>query len=252
MKLSYFLNEYLKERPLFLSLIRAKEAWLFQKYLPINHPSVDVGCGDGFFANLAFGRIDTGIDLPSSRINEAGSKKVYRELLVFDGRRIPIKSNSTATCISNCVMEHVEDPGELIKEIFRITKPGGRFFVTVMAKPWEDNLIGGKILGKTYRNWLRKIQVHLNLLTEAEWSRRFKRQGWIISGKTGYLSPRAANLIEIAHYLSLPSLISYKLTKKWALVPGINLLPVKHLAGIMGKNVKPETSGAILYVLQKP
>ena len=42
-----YLSIYLRHRPLFLSLIRAKEAAMFQKFLPLKRPALDVGCGDG-------------------------------------------------------------------------------------------------------------------------------------------------------------------------------------------------------------
>ena len=94
------LKKYLKFRPLFLSLIRSKEAWLFQKYLPLKPPSFDLGCGDGFFAKTTFGKIDIGLDVTDSRIKEAEEQGVYKKLVVYNGRKIPLKSRSIKTVIS--------------------------------------------------------------------------------------------------------------------------------------------------------
>jgi len=53
---------YLLERPLFLAVLLAKEAELYQSRFPLKHPVLDVGCGDGFFAWIAFRKtkIDVG------------------------------------------------------------------------------------------------------------------------------------------------------------------------------------------------
>lgn len=48
---------------------------MYQKYKPFNAPILDIGCGDGFFAKIAFGRIDIGLDVKNSEINEAKEKK---------------------------------------------------------------------------------------------------------------------------------------------------------------------------------
>ena len=93
--LEYFLKLYLQERPVFLSLIRAKEAQLFQKYLPLRKPILDYGCGDGFFASVTLGkkgltriesefsqiksgsvRIEVGLDMKNSRIGEAEKEDI--------------------------------------------------------------------------------------------------------------------------------------------------------------------------------
>ena len=246
MNLQYFLKKYLKDRPLFLSIIRAKEAWLFQKYLPLKKPVLDVGCGDGFFAEVAFGRINIGLDVRDSRMRLA---KNYERLLEFDGINIPLKKNSVNTAVSNCVLEHVEELGPLLKDIYRVLRPRGTFLTTVMAKPWEENMMGALIMGVSYKNWMRQKQVHLNLLTNQKWREKFNKAGFIIKEEIGYLDVQTCRLIEIAHYLSVPSLISYVLFKKWVMWP--NFIPTTWLASKIGKNTNYENSGAIFFVLEK-
>lgn len=238
-----YLEKYLAERPLFLSLIRAKEAWLFQRYLPLKKPVLDLGCGDGFFAKTAFGHLDIGLDVADSRIDEI-ENGIYKKTVVCDGKKMPIEP--MATVVSNCVLEHIENLDQVLGETYRILKPGGVFLTTVMSSPWENNLF---INFGMYRKWMRYKQVHLNLLSDSEWEFRFKKAGFKVKEKTGYLSPTACKLIDICHYLSLPSLISYILRKKWDW--GWHWYPVDWLVKIMSENVETNKSGAIFFVLEK-
>lgn len=244
-----WLNSYLAERPLFLSLIRAKEAWLWQKYLPLKKPVADVGIGDGFFAKITYKKVDIGLDLLDSRMNEAKGIGVYDRIIEFDGRKIPLKKSSVNTVVSNCVLEHVEDLPVLLSEIYRILKPKGMFITTVMAKPWEENLAGAMFMGNSYKNWMKRKQVHINLLSYQQWKWAFIKSGFTVKENIGYLTPRACKWLDVCHYLSLHSLINYKLTGKWTFIP--NFFPVRLIEKKFEKNCDPKESGAIFWVLTK-
>lgn len=262
-----YLKAYLCERPLFLSLIRAKEVFLFQKYLPMKPPILDIGCGDGFFANVTFAKnfqfpsanwrtnfqLDVGLDLQNSRINEARKLGIYKKLVIYDGVKIPFPDNYFSTIVSNCVLEHVTHLDSVIGEAYRVLKPGGVFLTTVMAKPWEDNLFGAKILDDFYKKWMRKKQIHINLFTKRAWDKIFQDAGFKITNRVGYLSPSACQLIDISHYLSVPSLVIYKLLGKWVMFPGLftRICPVKYFTKVISKEIKANKSGAIFYQLAK-
>ncbi|MDP2726180.1 MAG: class I SAM-dependent methyltransferase, partial [Dehalococcoidia bacterium] len=51
--------------------------------------------------------------------------------VVFDGRHLPIRDASIDGIISIAVLEHVEEPGRLVAEMFRVLKEGGKFLITV-------------------------------------------------------------------------------------------------------------------------
>jgi len=51
--------------------------------------------------------------------------------IVFDGRELPIQDEAVDGIISTAVLEHVEDPIQLVLEMFRILKEGGQLLVTV-------------------------------------------------------------------------------------------------------------------------
>src|SRR3989344_3320248 len=262
MTLKYFLLSYLRQRPLLLTLMRAEEAFLYQKYLPLKPPILDIGCGDGFFAKIAFSKklktkgiiIDIGIDVKDSRIKEASKLGIYKKLVIYNGRKIPYPESYFSTIISNCVLEHVAHLNNMADEIYRVLKPGGVFLTTVMAKPWEEYLFGSLILGNWYKNWMRKKQVHLNLFSRKEWDEVFKKSSFQIKEKVGYLDKNASRLIDISHYLSLPSLLTHTLFGKWVVLPGLlcKFYLGGHLATITAKDTNPDQSGAIFYCLTKP
>lgn len=259
--ISRYLQSYLEQRPLFLSLIRAKEAEFFSRFMPFAHPVLDVGCGDGFFASVLFGqtmkshgrRIDVGLDVPDSRLSQASSMNIYTSLLSYDGHVMPFASRRFGTVISNCVLEHIPNIEEVVSEVYRVLKPGGTFVVSVMAHPWEEHLAGSLILGNSYKRWMRKKQVHFNLFTHKKWSELFVNAGFTLEQQIGYLNPAACRVIDIAHYLSIPSLLSYVLWKKWVIWPKFaHVYPISYLSHIIASDVPVDESGALFYVLRKP
>jgi SAM-dependent methyltransferase len=247
-----YLRTYLGSRPLFLSLIRSTEAALYAPHLPLRGPVLDVGCGDGYFAQTVFRTVDVGLDVGQSRIAEAKGKQVYGKLVTYDGRIFPFKNATFQTVVSNCVFEHIPDIRLLVSEIHRVLKPGGTLITTVMAKPWEEYLFGAMLMGNSYREYMRRKQVHLNLYTRIQWDAVFADAGFRIDTRTGYMDQGACRLMDISHYLSVPSLASYVLFKKWVLWPWMaNLYPVSYLSGRMAPSVGADRAGAIFYIVRK-
>lgn len=247
-----YLRIYSKERALFLSVLRAKEAALYQQFLPLKHSILDVGCGDGFFAHTTFGNkyIDVGLDIETSRIVQVQRGSPYKKIVTYDGYTIPFPNRSFQTVVINSVLEHVDDLQRVLSEIHRVLVPDGTCFATVMAEPWEQNLFGARIFGRWYQTWMRKKQVHTNLLSYHEWSRAFKRAKLTPKETIPYLSARAGAWLDILHYVSLPSLISYTVVKKWVLWP-TGWIPMKYFADLMDDEVAKEEAGALFFVLKR-
>ncbi len=217
-KLNLLTKRFMAGRPLFYSLIRPIEIYLMQQELQnVKGRVLDYGCGDGFLTELIFEGVDenkfnlTGVDLATSRINEAQDKQIYDELVVYDGRRLPFADNSFDVVISNSVLEHIPDLDQALVEMRRVLKPGGVFLATVMTDQWEQFLLGKKVLGDFYLRWLRKKQEHHQLLSAQKWQQQFEKHGFAVKKQVGYLPKRQTRWIEVLHYLSLPSLVSYKL-----------------------------------------
>lgn len=255
--MNYFRN-YLRQRPVFLSLIRGKEAELFQDVLPLPTPILDYGCGDGFFIKTAFverqGKIDVGIDIDRNVLEKAKKSEVYKKVVCHNSYTLPFKNNYFNSIVSNCVLEHVENLERDLGELFRILKPGGIFVCTVMTNKWEGYLFGKHFFGKYYKTWMKKKQIHVQLPSYKDWERIFKRSGLVVTEKVGYMDENASKWLDILHYVSAYSLIIKLLFGKWVLFPGMfDYLSVSSWMEKITKDKVPlSKSSAVLFVLEKP
>ena len=256
-KIDYFIKKYLENRPMFMAIIRSQEAMLFQKYQKyVKNKTLDFGCGDGFFAGLVFGKgkINVGLDLQNNkRIQEAIEEKIYKKISFYDGDTIPYPNNYFNTVVSNCVLEHIPNINFSLKEIFRVLKPGGFFLTSVMSDQWESNLVGSKIFGKTYLSYMRKTQVHYNLFSKKDWQTYFKKAGFKIQSIDGYLYKKSSFYLNLFHYLSIGSLISYKLFNKWVLfsIPFLNKIKTQLIKKTIVDENNPNKASALFFVLKK-
>jgi len=252
-RIDYFIKKYLENRPLFHAFIRPQEASLFyenQRY--IKSPILDFGCGDGFFSQIVFGKgkINIGLDLIKSRANEAEKENIYQKVVYYDEKTIPYPDDYFRTVISNCVLEHLPNLNYSLKEIHRVLKPGGYFLATVMTDRWEEHLLGSKIFGKFYKNFMRKIQQHHNLLTMKQWGNKFIKTGFKAIKSIGYFHQNLAQHNELFHYLSFPSFLSHKLFGRWVIFPKLNLSWKSYFKKIISSN-NPDSFAACFYLLWK-
>ena len=75
----------LRDLPYFRSLLRAVEARYYEGF-DLPGPILDVGCGDGHFATVAFDyKLDVGIDPWGGPIREASQRGAYLLLTQADG-----------------------------------------------------------------------------------------------------------------------------------------------------------------------
>ncbi len=250
--LDYFIQENLKSRPYFFSFIRPQEAVLFEKYKRYCKKIIlDFGCGDGFFAETIFGKntIDIGLDVPSSRMEMARKNNVYKKIISYEGIYIPLESSSVHSIISNCVFEHIPHIEMSLVEMNRILKPGGHLITSVMCSTWSENLNGKKFLGLPYVRWFNKMQEHNSLLSKKQWMELFEKNGFEIVKDEDYLYERASKMVEINHFLSLPSLILHALTGKWTFGSPHSKVEMKSIHTLIGSDKK--NPSACFFVLRK-
>jgi SAM-dependent methyltransferase len=96
----------------------------------------------------------------------------------LDIRSLSLEENSFPACHFDVVhashlIEHVNNPGAMLREVYRILKPGGRFFVTTPnIAGFQSRLFGSR--------WRSAIFDHLYLFSEATLSRLLKESGFSI------------------------------------------------------------------------
>lgn len=223
-----YLERYLRKRPAFLALVRGLECRLFEKVGVLDEPVLDLGCGDGYFASTAFSyQLFVGLDPDPGAVFEARKSGVYRNLVIAGQGHFPIRSNYFRTVIANCVLEHIPDLTLVLQEVHRVLMPRGRFIFGVPSHYFADMLLGTAILkqlgfrqwAQAYGTWFNRYSLHYHTDSPQVWHRRLSMYGFQVEQWQYYLSASAHRAFDLAHYLSVPRLISRKLTGKWVLFP---------------------------------
>jgi SAM-dependent methyltransferase len=213
--------------PYFRGFLRAIEARMIRG-IPLERPLLDVGCGDGHFAEVAFLEpVDVGLDPDPRSLREAGGRHAYRLVVAGEGARAPLAGGIFASAVSNSVLEHIPDVQPVLAEVARTLRPRGRFVFTVPNPGYLDHLsvpdalrrAGMRGAARRYREWFRRITRVHQLAWEPEWGDWLEKAGFGIERTLRYFSPRAMRVLEWGHYFGLPSLVARRLTGHWILSP---------------------------------
>ena len=213
-----YLFLHLRDLPFFRALVRSVEA-SYYKDLQLDAPILDVGCGDGHFASLAFDeKVDVGLDPWYGPIHEAGQRQCYRLLVEADAGVSPFPGEVFGSAISNSVLEHIPHIEKVLHETFRVLKPGAMFAFCVPNPAYFSELSLTRILGKRYERWFRRISRVEHADDPAVWQKRLQQAGFKLERWWHYFPPASMRMLEWGHYFGLPSWIIHALTGRWILV----------------------------------
>ncbi|HCT86535.1 MAG TPA: hypothetical protein DF296_15185 [Candidatus Margulisbacteria bacterium] len=125
---------------------RAKDEFILHKLIPFKQLSgnvLDMGCGTGRFLHVLETCFSNhfsdyqlfGLDMSDASINYASD---HSKALIVKGNAAVtgFADNFFSLVVTSDVLEHLEDDGAGLKEIFRILSPGGYVVVTVPAYQW--------------------------------------------------------------------------------------------------------------------
>lgn len=217
---------HLVSLPYFRSLMRAVEA-RFYKDIELPSPVLDLGCGDGHFASIAFNRqLEVGLDPWGAPIREAAHWGAYHSLTQADGNRMPFPDQTFASAVSNSVLEHIPYLDDVLQELHRVLQPGALFVFCGPNQNFLPSLSIGRFfdriklpgLAELYRRFFNRISRHYHSDPPEVWRARLERHGFEIIRWWHYFPPHAMQVVEWGHYFGLPYLINRKLSGKW--VPG--------------------------------
>ncbi len=251
----------LRELPAFRALLRAAEA-RFYADLPLRRPVLDLGCGDGHFATIAFpGGLEVGLDPWWGPLQEARARGHYTLLTHALGAAMPFAAGSFGTVVSNSVLEHIPEVDPVLAEVARVLQPGGSFYFCVPGPNFRRFLSVGRALdalrlhglAEAYRRLFDRISRHHTYDDAPGWQRRLTTAGLELERWWTYFSPGATAALEWGHPLGLPCVLVKALTGRWLLVPARwNLALTAALLRRFDREPLPVEGAYLFFVARKP
>jgi arsenite methyltransferase len=142
---------------------------------------LDLGSGGGIDVLLSARRVGStgkayGLDMTDEMLELANANKVKAgvtnvEFLKGEIEHIPLPDNSVDVVISNCVINLSADKDAVLREAFRVLKPGGRFAVS-------DVVTRGEMLPEIRKSVLLWVGCIAGALEETEYRKKLIAAGF--------------------------------------------------------------------------
>jgi len=199
-------------------------------------PILDVGCGDGLFAQIAFsGREIWGIDIDASEGRLAHKRATYAQIVLGDVTRAQMPNGFFASCVANCSLEHIPRIGDALSNIRRSLRPGAEAFLFVPNKEWASHMLlpralaamGFSSMARAVQQKVDSVFKHHHLYDEEGWRRLAVEAGFEVVSIEPVLSTATTVAFEVLLPPSLLALVNKKLTARWT-----NFPPLRKLAAL--------------------
>lgn len=216
-----------------------KLRWCLKDLGKVKGRVLDLGCGGGGMAKaIKHYRPDLevmGVDIIKEAIREAKKDDGGVEFMVMDAKKLRFKDNSFSAVVSFDVLEHIEDVKLVLREAYRVLKPGGVFHNFVPFERQSGTLYW---FLKVF-NWKgKKMAGHINVFDEKSLSRLLRETGFKIKSKK-FGNHWFYQLMDLIHHTSWQVLGKRPVRQKplglmKAIVAPIFYLESRLLAGISG------------------
>ncbi len=223
-----YFRRYLQFAPLALAIFRAIEANNIAGE-EMNGPLLDIGCGFGEFARAFFeSSVEMGLDISWKDITGARKIDRYKTLTCADARSLPYNNNYFNTVLSVSVLEHIEGADEVVKEVFRVLKPGGKFIFTANTERINEMLYWPKVfhkinsgnLEKQYSHYYNRLFKHQSLWSVEKWQHLLATEGFEIKICREIICRESTELFDLFLITAWPpQLIKLLIGRRWTWRP---------------------------------
>ncbi len=225
-------SRYFPHTPTALCIKECARLAALQNY-PVKGPILDVGCGDGLFAKIAFDSEEVwGIDIDAKEGRWAQASRAYAQIIIGDVTKAKLPVSFFTTCIANCSLEHVPDIQAALATIEASLMPGGTAYLFVPNKEWAAEMrtvrlaksaLGEKV-GTMFQAGIDEFFKHDHLYDEAGWRNVIEKSPLELLDIKPVLSTGTTRAFEAFLIPSLAGWVNKKLTTRWTNFPGIRSL----------------------------
>lgn len=256
-----FVAEYASLAPLALALERSLECQILSRYA-FERPVLDLGCGDGCFVEVLFGRgchIEHGLDPDPTELERARRRGVYGRLHQAYGDAIPLADASVATVITNSTLEHIPDLDPVLREMRRVVVPGGSVFASVPTHLFDRyafasrtlEAFGLRSLAARFRRFYDRFWRHYHFYPPSEWVARFEAAGFRVVEVVEYGSPTRCTIHDLLVPPALPAYLVKRARGRYFMVPRLRRALVRAVRSLLPANrseTLPTGTGGLVFL----
>ena len=227
-------------------------------------PILDVGCGDGLFASVAFADAEVwGIDIDAREGRWAVASRAYSQVVLADITRAHLPQAFFETCVANCSLEHVPRIDLAMRNIYDSLKPGGRVLMFVPNKDWVQHMLsyrlltsmGASGLAASLQQSIDTFFRHEHLYDQAGWRKVLGDAGFEVEAVDPVLSSATTVAFEMLLLPSLAGKLNKTLTTRWTNFPAARRAlsrPVYELAKWLLERSDPSPTAEFLAIGRRP
>jgi SAM-dependent methyltransferase len=227
-------------------------------------PILDVGCGDGLFASIAFEDAEVwGIDIDADEGRWAAATQAYSQVILGDVTRAKLPDAFFATCVANCSLEHVPRIDRALTNIRSSLKPGGRAYLFVPNRDWAKEMLSYRALAgagfpglaEFFRSSVDAFFKHHHLYDAEEWGEIVSAAGMNVVSIDPVLSTGTTVAFELLLLPSLAGWANKHLTTRYTNFPPARRLFARQVhalvAGILNASGRDRTA-EYLVIAERP
>ena len=196
-------------------------------------PILDVGCGDGLFASMAFADTEVwGIDIDAHEGRWAMASRAYAQIILGDITSARLPKDFFATCVANCSLEHVPRLDLALATIRDSLRPGACAFLFVPDRRWARYMLSATLLERLGLDSLADVLddainqffKHHHLYDAEGWAKIVGESGLVVEAVKPVLSTATTVAFEALLLPSLAGWLNKHLTSRWTNFPGARRL----------------------------